>query len=183
MSGIDRVLTRVENVLAAASLGLAALLAIVSVILRFAFDVFLSWSEEAIIYTIIYSTFLGAIITLRHNEHVKVEIIAPFVGKFGQRAMAVIGGAVTVAYLAVVGFFAWQLLFEPFSSDTITPALKLPLWVVELAVPLGLTLMFVRALEILYRAARGKTTFEEAEKSVLEHEAEAAGLDPKEIVK
>ncbi|MGH3738868.1 MAG: TRAP transporter small permease [Micromonosporaceae bacterium] len=176
MSGFDRVLTRVEDGLAAGFLGLAALVAIVSVILRFVFGVFVFWSEEAIIYSIICSTFLGAVITLRHNEHVKVDLVAPFVGKFGTRAMAILGAAVTVIYLAVVGGFGWLLLFEPFSSQTVTPALKLPLWVVELAVPIGFTLMCLRALEILYRVSRGRTAFDEAEKSLLEHEAEAAGL-------
>lgn len=183
MSTLDRVLTYAENVLAAASLAVAALIAIVSVILRFVFDVFLFWSEEAVIYAVIYSTFLGAVITLRHDEHVRVDLIAPLLGTFGKRAMAVLGGVVTAGYLGAVGFFAWLLLFEPFSSDTVTPALKLPLWTVELAVPVGLTLMFLRALEIIYRAARGRTTFEEAEKSVLEHEAEAAGLDPREVTR
>lgn len=176
MSGMDRVLTRVENVLAAGFLGLAAGLAIVSVIFRYLFGVFIFWAEEAIIYSIIYSTFLGAVITLRHNEHVKVDLVAPLLGKVGKRAMAVVGAAVTLVYLGVIGAFAWMLLFEPFSSATVTPALKLPLWTVELAVPIGLTLMFLRAMEILYRTARGRTAFEEGEKSILEHEAEATGV-------
>ncbi|OLT00065.1 hypothetical protein BJF90_07095 [Pseudonocardia sp. CNS-004] len=55
----DRVLTRIENVLAASALGLATIIAIVAVVLRYVFGVFLFWSEEAIIYLIIYSTFLA----------------------------------------------------------------------------------------------------------------------------
>ena len=173
----DRVLTRIENVFAASTLGLATVIAILAVVLRYVFGVFVFWSEEAIIYLIIYSTFLGAVITLRHNEHVNVDVLAVFLGGRGKRAVAVIGGAMTVVYLVCIGAFAWLLLFEPFSTSTVTPSLKLPLWVVEAAVPIGFTLMFVRALEIVVRTARGEPAFAEGQRSVLESEAEAAGID------
>jgi hypothetical protein len=74
-----------------------------------------------------------------------------------------------------------MLLFEPFSTATVTPSLKLPLWVVEAAVPIGLTLMFLRALEILVRTARGVDAFPEAQRSLLEVEADAAGLDARDV--
>ena len=181
MQRFDRVLTRIENVLAASTLGLATLIAIVAVVLRYVFGIFLFWSEEAIIYLIIYSTFLGAVITLRHNEHVNVDVFGAFLKARGKRAFAVLGAAITVVYLVCIGFFAWLLLFEPFSTSTITPSLKLPLWVVEAAVPIGLTLMLLRALEILVRAARGVETFAEGHRSLLEVEAEATGLDVRDV--
>lgn len=177
----DRVLTRIENVLAASALGLATIIAIVAVLLRYLFGIFLFWSEEAIIYLIIYSTFLGAVITLRHNEHVNVDVFGAFLKARGKRAFAVLAAAITVVYLVCIGFFAWLLLFEPFSTSTITPSLKLPLWVVEAAVPIGLTLMLLRALEILVRNARGVDAFAEARRSLLEIEAEASGTDVRDV--
>ena len=173
MPGLNRALTTLENVLAAGTLAAAALIAILAILLRQIFGIFLFWSEEAIIYLIIYSTFLGAVITLRHQEHVNVDVIAAFLGKRGKQVMAVIAIAVTLVYLGVVGYFAWMLLFEPFSSSTTTPALGVPLWVVELSVPIGFTLMFVRAIELMVRTVR----LGAIEEDVLETEAEAIGLD------
>lgn len=170
VSRFDRLLTVVENILAAGFLGVAAVVAIVSVILRQVFGVFLFWSEEAIIYSIIYSTFLGAVVTLRHNAHVKIDLVAFFVGPRGKRIMVALGAAVTVAYMVIVGVFAWLLLFEPFSTATVTPALKLPLWVVELAVPIGFTLMLLRAIELFYRAARGRIAFDDGAGAGVEQE-------------
>ena len=181
MRRFDRVLTRIENVLAASALGLATLIAIVAVLLRYIFGIFLFWSEEAIIYLVIYSTFLGAVITLRHNEHVNVDVFGAFLKKGGKRVVAVIGAAFTVVYLVCIGFYAWLLLFEPFSTSTSTPSLKLPLWVVEAAVPIGLTLMLLRALEILVRTARGIEAFPEGQRSLVEIEADATGLDVRDI--
>lgn len=176
MTRLNTVLTRVENVLAAGTLAVAVFLAFLQIALRVTTGVFLYWSEEAIIYLIIYSTFLGAVITLRESEHVNVDIIAAFLGRGGKKVMALIASIVTIAYLLVVGFYAWLLIFEPFSFGTSTPAMKLPLWTVELAVPIGFTLMFFRAIEILVRTWRYGVA-EDAVEEALEAEAAAIGLD------
>ena len=177
MSRFDRILTLVENVVAGGALALATLIAITQVLLRTIFDIHLYWSEETIVYLIIYSTFIGAIVTLRHNEHISINVFEPFVGKVGKRRMEILGVSVMIVYLVIVGFFAWMLLFEPFSSATVTPTLKLPLWVVELAVPLGLTLMLLRSIEMLVRLARGKPGFAEGDKSEFQRAEESIGID------
>jgi len=171
MSRLDRVLTLIENSVAAASLGGAALLAILAVILRYVFNYVIFWSEEAVIYLIILSTFVGAVITLRHNEHVNIDILPVLLGERGKRVIAVIGALVTVLYCAIIGGFAWVMITEPAARSSFTPAMKLPLWFVQLSLPIGLTLMFVRALEILYRVARGRRAFAEAEEGAYGEEA------------
>lgn len=169
-SRLDGALTKVENFLAAGSLGAATVIAVVAVVLRTFFNEIIFWSEEAIIYLVIFSTFLGAVITLRHNEHVNVDLVAVFLGERGKKVMAVIGTLVLIAYLAVVGWFAWLLIFEPQTQNTVTPAMGLPLWVVTLPLPIGLTLMLLRAVEILVRALRGLDPYPHAEATLLEAE-------------
>lgn len=180
MSRFDSILTKVENVLAAGSLAAAALIAIVAVILRTFFNEIIFWSEEAIIYLIIFSTFLGAVITMRHNEHVNVDIIAVFLKDRGKRVMALIGMAVFLLYLGAIAWLGWQLIFEPRSRLTTTPALSLPLWVVTLPLPIGLTLMFLRGLEVVYRLVRGRDPYPHAAPDLLAAEGGEA-LDLEEI--
>lgn len=177
MKQLDRALSTVENVIAAGALGLAALISIVNVILR-QFDQSWFWTEEAVIYLIIYSTFIGAVITLRHNEHVSVDILGVFFKDKGKKWLALVAGVVSIIYLVIMAYLGWQLIAEPFSRTTITPVLKLPLWVVELAVPIGMTLMLLRALEMLWRTWKhGVPTSDD----LLEAEAEATGLTMEEI--
>ena len=165
-----------ENFLVCTCLALATLVAIAQVLLRAIFNIHLWWGEETVVYLIIYSTFLGAVITLRHNEHIAVKVFEPFLGPIGRRRMDILGILVTIAYLGIVGFFAWLLLFEPFSTSTVTPTLKLPLWVVEFAVPLGFTLMLLRGIEILVRLIRGLPASVDGDKSEFQREEEALGL-------
>lgn len=170
-------LTRVENILVCTCLAVATLVAIAQVLLRAIFNIHLWWGEETIVYLIIYSTFLGAVITLRHNEHIAVKVFEPFLGAIGRRRMDILGILVTIAYLVIVGFFAWLLLFEPFSTATVTPTLKVPLWVVEFAVPLGFTLMLLRAIEILVRLIRGLPASIDGEKSEFQRAEEDLGMN------
>lgn len=172
MRRLDRALTTIENVFAAGALGVAALISIVNVVLR-QFDKSWFWTEEAVIYLIIYSTFIGAVITLRHNEHVSVDILGVFFKDKGKKWLALVAGVVSIIYLLIMGYLGWQLLAEPFSRTTVTPVLKLPLWMVELAVPIGMTLMLLRAIEMLWRTWKDGVP---ASTDLLAAEAEATGL-------
>ncbi len=165
MQRFDQVLTWIENSLAALALGGATVIAIAGVIARYVFGNGIFWSEEAVIFLVILSTFIGAVITLRHNEHVNVDLLPTLLGERGKWIFAMLGAFLLVVYCAIIGAYAWVLIFEPAASNTITPSLKLPLWVVELSLPIGLTLMFLRSLEVLYRTARGQTAFPEAEEN------------------
>lgn len=179
MKRFDRVLSSIENVLAAGALGLAAVISIINIVIR-QFGQAWFWTEEAVIYLIIFSTFLGAVITLRHHEHVSVDILGVFFKERGKKWLALVAGLVTLVYLAIMAYLGWMLLLEPFSSTTVTPVLKLPLWVVEAAVPIGMTLMFLRAVEMLWRTWRYGTEGDDPE-DVLAAEAEATGLTLEEI--
>jgi len=151
---LDRALTVVENVLAAGSLAMATAIAVSGVISRYLFTYVIFWAEELTIFLIIFSTFLGAVVTLRHHEHVNVDILPSLIRRL-RRGFAVLAGLVTVVYCVLIGFYAWAMVLDPIARGTVTPALKLPLWVVEVAIPVGLTLMLLRALEMVWRVARG----------------------------
>jgi C4-dicarboxylate transporter DctQ subunit len=163
MSRFDQILTWIENGIAGLALSGAAIIAIVQVILRTFFNHIIFWSEEAVIYLIILATFVGAVITLRHNEHVGVDVLPVFLKERGKKAFGVLSALLVALYCAVFGTLGWVMITEPAALNVVTPALKLPLWVVQISLPIGLTLMFLRALEIVYRTLRYGRGFPEAD--------------------
>lgn len=180
MHKVNRTLIVIENGIAGLCLIGAVGLAVIAIILRAGFDTIIFWSEEAIIYLIIFSTFFGAIITLRDNEHVNVDILPSLLNKTGKKVMALIAGVVTVAYMGTIAVLGWMLLAEPFSFDTVTPALKLPLGAVETALPVAFTLMFIRALLMLWSTWK-HGVHELSAVDVARLEAEAAGVSAEDI--
>lgn len=168
MNRLDSLLSRLEDSLATVSLALAAALAVASVVARFALGGGIFWAQEAVIFLVILSTFVGASITLRHNEHVNVDILPVLVGERGKWFFKLLASLLIVLYCGCIGGLGWLLITLPAANSTVTPALGLKLWIVEVSLPIGLTFMFIRSLEILYRTARGHQTFAEAEGNALD---------------
>lgn len=179
MKTIDKYLSQLENVLAGGCLIAATVLAVFAVLLRNITGDVIFWSEEAIIYLIIFSTFFGAVVTLRHNEHVAVDIMPTLLRGKAKKVFLVLGGLATLVYAGFIAYLSWALITEPFSRTTTTPALKLPLWVVELSLAVGMTLFFIRAVEMTVRALRTSTA--DLDKDVLAEEAAAVGIDVEDI--
>lgn len=179
MKTIDKYLSRIENVLAGGCLIAATALAVFAVLLRNITGDVLFWSEEAVIYLIIFSTFFGAVVTLRHNEHVAVDIMPTLLKGKAKKFFVVLGGLATLVYAGFIAYLSWALITEPFSRTTITPALKVPLRVVELSLAVGMTLFFIRALEMTVRALR--TSAADLDKDVLAEEAAAVGINVDDI--
>src|SRR5699024_6485710 len=174
MRTVDKYLTRIENFLAGGALIAATALAVFAVILHnFTGDV-LFWSEEATLYLIIFSTFYGAVVTLHHNEHEAVDIMPTLLKGKARKFFVVLAGLATLVYAGFIAYLSWALIGAPFSRTTVTPALKLPLWVVELSLAVGMTLFFLRAVEMTVRALR--TTASDLGKDVLAEEAAAVGI-------
>ncbi|MGJ7539094.1 TRAP transporter small permease [Brevibacterium luteolum] len=180
MSVFDTILSKIENALAGGALVLATLLAVFAVILRNVTGDVIFWSEEAIIYLIICSTFFGAVVALRNNEHVAVDILPTLLRGRTKKAIVLVGGFATVVYAGFIGYLSWALITEPFSRTTVTPALKMPLWVVELSLAAGMSLFFLRALAMLLHAVFSPP--EKLDRDVLAEEAAAVGLDASSVV-
>ncbi|SMX72727.1 TRAP-type C4-dicarboxylate transport system, small permease component [Brevibacterium sp. 239c] len=179
MRTFDKYLCQVENFLAGGSLIAATVLAVFAVLLRNITGDVLFWSEEAIIYLIVCSTFFGAVVTLRHNEHVAVDIMPTLLKGRKKKFFVVLGGLMTLIYAGFIAYLSWALISEPFSRTTITPALKLPLWAVELSLAVGMTLFFIRAAEMLIRAVKAPP--EALDKDAFAEEAAAVGIDVNDI--
>lgn len=165
MTRFDQILSWIENVTVALTLGAASVIAILQVIMRYVFDQIYFWSEEAVIYLVIYSTFVGASIALRHNQHVNINVVSFLVKERGKLVITILAASVTSIYCLTIGGYAWMMVTEPAAHQSVTPALRWELWVVQLAIPIGLTLMFIRSLEILYRTSRRRPPFPEFEEA------------------
>lgn len=163
MARLGQIISYIENTLAALALGIATILTIINVILRTFFSYSIFWGEEAVIYLIIFSVFIGTSIALRYNEHVGVDVVSFLFKERGKWVLAMLGALLLVIYCGAFGMLAWKMITNPAVHTSVSPALKIPLWIVQLSVPIGLTLLFLRAAELLYRQARYKQGFPEEE--------------------
>lgn len=95
-------LDQLVNLVAIASMFTMVILVFMNVVLRYAFDSGLPWSEEVSRIAFVWVVFLGIIIANRDNSHLRVDIIVSRLGKIGQKITGAITGIVTVLVLVSV---------------------------------------------------------------------------------
>ena len=134
---VDDILAKCENWIVASGLIVATLIVIYNVVMRYAFKASVIWAEEMVRYIMIWVTFIGASLCIRHNIHVKIEILQnklPF--KWAKIQATVIyviciAGSIFLAYLGVV--MTARIATSLQTSPTLT---WFPMWIVNLAIPL-----------------------------------------------
>ncbi|TMX42108.1 TRAP transporter small permease [Vibrio sp. Hep-1b-8] len=95
-------LDQLVNLVAIASMLTMVILVFMNVVLRYAFDSGLPWSEEASRIAFVWVVFLGIIIANRDNSHLRVDIIVSRLGNIGQKITGAIAGIVIVLVLISV---------------------------------------------------------------------------------
>jgi TRAP-type C4-dicarboxylate transport system permease small subunit len=114
--------------------------------MRYVFNNSLSWSEETARFLFVWFSWIGISLGQRRGEHIRVTIVVDrFKGK-AQLAVLIAADVVTLAILAVLagyGYIAMQLIFD---TGTLSSALRIPMWIVFSAMPLGCAVMGIRVV-------------------------------------
>ena len=127
-----------------------ALLVMIQVILRYAFNSSIPASHEALRYAFIYTTFLGAAVLLGSNDHIAIHLATRKLPLLAQRVVASIGNLLVVAlhvYLLIV-----SLEWIRVTGGNISEELKIPLRYVQIALPIGCGLAALYALNSAFDA-------------------------------
>jgi TRAP-type transport system small permease protein len=117
-----------------------AVMVFANVALRYLTDHSILWVEEASRYTMVWLTFAGAGLVLRHGAHIGIDTLQQSL----PRAAPVIRGVI-VALLAM--FFCAMIVvgirYAMLTWAQTTPVLDVPVGAVYLAMPVGFALMTV----------------------------------------
>ncbi len=153
MAGIGKILDFVEDALAAVAgimIVFAMLAVCVDVILRYFFDRPVGWVLQFSEYVLLYAPFLGAAYVLKHDAHIRVDLL---VGHLGERTKAwldVWASILGFAVMGVVTYVGFAVTLDHYQRGVPTlGTVRIPEFLIFLAVPLGAAPF---ALEFLRKA-------------------------------
>jgi len=153
---------RILEAICAALLAATVLIAFTAVIFRYVLGSALSWSFEASLALLTYTTFLGAYLAARKSAHLKVEVL---VARLPIPAQALVFSLNQMSILAIayvmIHYGVRQLwLFH----DQRSLVIEMPLSILYAAIPLSGLLIGSQALiewiDALRRAARREPVFQ-----------------------
>ena len=114
--------------------------------MRTLFKTGIHWLEEFGRYILLYSTFIGAGIAIKSDEHPRMTaIIAILPEKIGY-IVKIIGDLICAIILLVLDYYAWIQVINVFVRGTRTSTLPLPMWIVYAILPVAMIIMSVRYL-------------------------------------
>jgi C4-dicarboxylate transporter DctQ subunit len=133
-----------------------AVLTFAGVASRFFFHYSIAWSEELVRYLFIWGSMFGASIGFKQGAHAGLPLL---VGKFParvQRPMTVAISLATVTFLLIIVYLGIGLVRMGIESGELSPATKIPYWVVNLGLVAALAFCAYRVLEALVESLLSK---------------------------
>ncbi len=159
-----RILDRLEEVLIATLIALATVIIFVAVVHRYASGIpflfplmqpiHLSWAQELCIYMFVWMAKFGAAYGVRTGIHVGVDVMINRLPANTRKLYVLFGLGAGALFTGIVGTLATGFVWDIAHTDSTSPDLELPKWIVYLCIPLGSYLMCFRFLQVAWSFAR-----------------------------
>lgn len=123
---------------------LLTILSIVSVVLRYIFNIVFIQTEELITFLFVATCFLGAVSVMYKKEHVGVALIQAKMPKKVQKVMVVLQYIIIIAvnFLLIYCSYKWIRTNIGYT----TPGLRIPYWTVYIVLPISCLLSAIVAI-------------------------------------
>ncbi|MGM8365265.1 TRAP transporter small permease [Virgibacillus sp. W0181] len=101
------------------------------------------WSEEYARYCLIWTTFIGASMAMKNGELAMFDLFLAKTKKEWQDYYRLILNFLVLIFVVVSIYFGFKQVFSPTALMQVSPALRIPMWFVNLSVPTGFIIMFI----------------------------------------
>lgn len=128
-------------------IALLAVVVLLQVVFRYLVDLPLFWTEETARYCLVWASLLGAGVALKRGEHIAVTYVVERIPIGPARAVLVLSRTCVGLILTVMLWGGIQLVAV--THFQLSPALRIPMSVPYLAVPVGSCIMLVHLLASL----------------------------------
>jgi C4-dicarboxylate transporter DctQ subunit len=161
-----KLLDRLEEVLIGTLMAAATLLIFVAVVHRYAagwpipvvqdylLGLNLAWAQELCIFMFVWMAKFGAAYGVRTGIHVGVDVLINRLPPPLHKTYVMFGLLAGALFTVIVGSLGAKFVWEIAHTDSVSPDLELPKWIVYLCIPLGSYLMCFRFLQVAWAFAR-----------------------------
>ena len=146
---IDIIVSTINQTMAVLGLSLGVLLAFINVILRYAFDMSLTWAAELTNYLFIWAALFGAAYGFKQGAHISVSLIIERFSPKVTKGFLMFANLVSIIYLALISYFGYQLVLMLVDFGEMSIDLEIPLWIPHLVLPIAFALAAYRSAEKL----------------------------------
>ena len=152
------VVTSLERLLMSL-LALMVILVFGNVVLRYGFNLGITFSEEVSRFLFIWVVFIGSILTLRDHGHLGVHMLTKRLPLGGKKVCKLISDVITLACCVLITYGGWQVV--RFEITNIAPISGIPLGAVFSACIVCSVGMGILLVDSIYRLLTGRMSEQE----------------------
>ncbi|SES06728.1 TRAP transporter small permease [Salisediminibacterium halotolerans] len=140
MEKVDRIIEIIMEYFLIAALFVTVAFTFIQVFTRYVFGMSLAWSQELVLITFVYTVLFGAVICLKNDDHLKVDLLdnAP---AWLLKAVRVLEFIITAVFVIVLMYFGYQLFMNNLASGTVVGILPIQQAFVYIAIPISAVFM------------------------------------------
>lgn len=133
----------------------------IQIISRYVFQNSLTWSEELVRYMFVWSAFLGVPFCLKHGLSIKVDQFRNMFPVKLQKALIYIDKIVILILFIILFIYSIFVVKASYISGQTSPAMQIPIWLVQLSVTVASFLCIVRSIQNFLKLFSGRTKVEQ----------------------
>lgn len=159
-----------EEVIIFFALALMSVIIALQVLMRYAFQASLSWSEEVARYLFIWLIYIGISYGVKKGAHVAVTATDLFLSSTQQKWMRLISNLVFLGFAVCIFYYGRQVCATIARLGQQSPAMDIPMWMVYAAVPTGFCLTCIRLIQRVRQQIMDWNKKAEPQPSACEHD-------------
>lgn len=162
---MKKVASNFEGYCCAVMIGVMCVVVFLQVIFRFVLKASLPWSEELSRYLQVYITFFGTAYGIKLGAHLGIEAFVQVLPKAMQKVIAILVNICCLGVCALITKFGMDIVFSQMASNQVSPVMRIPMWCIYGAIPLGMTFCIIRYFIEIIHAVK---TFHEEKTEVVQ---------------
>jgi C4-dicarboxylate transporter DctQ subunit len=152
MRKIEFYMSRLEEILIGFLIASASVILFANVIARYVLNSGIPWADEVVRYQIVWMVFLGGSVAARQGIHIGIDILVQTAPEKIGRIIRLIIHAIGVFFCALLFYFGAELTVQTREFGQVSTALQAPMWMFQLAIPVGGALMAILRISAIVDA-------------------------------
>ncbi|MDT8274124.1 MAG: TRAP transporter small permease [Desulfomonilia bacterium] len=135
---------RIEDVLIALFLGAMILLVLVQIVLRNWYATGIMGGAEMVRHLVLWVAFIGAALAAREGKHIRIDLAARILPPMMRDLFEFVTTVFSVIVCGILVYAATYFVLMDYRSGTTIAFFSLPVWILEIIIPIGYLLVTFR---------------------------------------
>ena len=154
MNQISKFIEKIEKFVSIILIAALTFILFLAVIYRYFLNSPLFWANEISIFIMAWLTFLGGSLSFKYKSQASITFLSNSLSTKNKRILNIITHIIMLVFLAILIYVSYYWIFN--FSHSKSSALRIPMWIPYLSVPVGLSFMFIHLFTYFIQYIRGK---------------------------